>query len=227
MSNKFARISDFGYQLPSKYSCENTEMKNMNLLFDDGPDDGAMESVEKVYEKIESHCSECEMKSKEIVLLKNDLEQLQNTNVCLYQEMEDYKETKSKKEGWMDRYIDKITRLNEENLKKLDDNEKEIKALKITNEKLIQENNKNSEHLLKQTIEVHKALKSKTEKIAEILDIDNAFKCSICMERNINCVLVPCGHQCCDECRKMLQRSKKPCHICRNEIKKTIKTFIS
>eukprot|EP01118_Nematostelium_gracile_P018424 TRINITY_DN8179_c0_g2_i1.p1 TRINITY_DN8179_c0_g2~~TRINITY_DN8179_c0_g2_i1.p1 ORF type:complete len:129 (+),score=28.04 TRINITY_DN8179_c0_g2_i1:59-388(+) len=46
-----------------------------------------------------------------------------------------------------------------------------------------------------------------------------AKECSICMDGEINCVTVPCGHKImCLECCESLVENKKPCPICRTPI---------
>lgn len=48
--------------------------------------------------------------------------------------------------------------------------------------------------------------------------------CSICWEREKNCVILECGHMCsCVECTKPL----KECPICRQNITRAVRVFIS
>ncbi|CAM9538208.1 unnamed protein product [Ectocarpus sp. 12 AP-2014] len=48
-------------------------------------------------------------------------------------------------------------------------------------------------------------------------------KCVVCLERPINCTLVPCGHLCCcfDLCAAVVEQ----CPICRADIQQRIKTY--
>jgi len=53
-------------------------------------------------------------------------------------------------------------------------------------------------------------------------DMDISDECSICMERQIDCVLVPCGHMCaCFTCAGPMEE----CPICRTSVDKAVKTF--
>eukprot|EP00981_Chlorochromonas_danica_P007846 scaffold1884_cov343-Ochromonas_danica.AAC.63 len=50
------------------------------------------------------------------------------------------------------------------------------------------------------------------------------FLCSICLEKNIQRALVPCGHSFCDDCCAQLPRNR--CPICRNNIQAKLKLFV-
>lgn len=53
-------------------------------------------------------------------------------------------------------------------------------------------------------------------------DIDEKFACKICMEREINCVLLECGHMLtCIPCGRKLAE----CPICRQNITRCVRTF--
>ncbi|WAR09157.1 BIRC2-like protein, partial [Mya arenaria] len=48
--------------------------------------------------------------------------------------------------------------------------------------------------------------------------------CKICMERQVNTTLLPCGHLVsCDRCASRLAK----CPICRTKIKGSVKTFMT
>lgn len=53
--------------------------------------------------------------------------------------------------------------------------------------------------------------------------------CSVCLDRQINCVLLECGHlTTCFECASRIYKSNKPeCPICREKISRVIKTFVA
>jgi hypothetical protein len=53
----------------------------------------------------------------------------------------------------------------------------------------------------------------------------SAYKCQICLTDDITHVLVPCGHTFCGTCVNQLQRNK--CAMCRANIDKKIKFFVS
>jgi hypothetical protein len=45
--------------------------------------------------------------------------------------------------------------------------------------------------------------------------------CVICMEKDINSVLIPCGHaMCCEECTKGIHNT---CPVCRRSVNKVVK----
>jgi len=55
-------------------------------------------------------------------------------------------------------------------------------------------------------------------------DLEN--ECTICFEKEINSVLVPCGHCCtCEACGKVLKDNGKDCPVCRAKIDQVVKTF--
>jgi len=52
-------------------------------------------------------------------------------------------------------------------------------------------------------------------------------ECKICFDKQINTVLVPCGHMCvCEGCSKLLAKNNK-CPICKGAIQKIVKTFLA
>lgn len=55
---------------------------------------------------------------------------------------------------------------------------------------------------------------------------DNPNECQICFEREVNCVLIACGHQrTCFECAQALVQSRGQCPFCRQHIERVIKVF--
>ncbi len=48
-------------------------------------------------------------------------------------------------------------------------------------------------------------------------DMDNKFLCSICLQRTVRCIFIPCKHMCtCSECaQEIRQRLNSVCPICR------------
>jgi hypothetical protein len=55
-------------------------------------------------------------------------------------------------------------------------------------------------------------------------------KCRICLERDINCCMVPCGHlSVCTECANTVvaKQPNKPCPICRVTVTSFLKVFKS
>lgn len=50
--------------------------------------------------------------------------------------------------------------------------------------------------------------------------------CSICLDKNVNSLLLPCRHYTlCKVCVKEMLMSRSKCPICRNEIKKIIRIY--
>ena len=58
---------------------------------------------------------------------------------------------------------------------------------------------------------------------------DNASnECSVCLEKDVDCVLYSCGHMCmCYECAMDVKSSQALCPICRQQIKDVIKIYRS
>lgn len=55
-------------------------------------------------------------------------------------------------------------------------------------------------------------------------DIDESQACKICMEREINCVLLECGHMLtCVECGSKIKQ--KECPVCRQFVSRCVRTF--
>jgi hypothetical protein len=50
--------------------------------------------------------------------------------------------------------------------------------------------------------------------------------CSICMERHIDRLLIPCRHVFCHVCVDALRAHKKPCPICRSPIADSVPFYI-
>ena len=51
-----------------------------------------------------------------------------------------------------------------------------------------------------------------------------SFKCTICINNNVDHVLVPCGHTFCEDYCNQLQHNK--CHYCRTVERQKVKLFI-
>ena len=52
--------------------------------------------------------------------------------------------------------------------------------------------------------------------------------CSICVNKPINTVFLPCGHQAvCFECYEMNAVNFKRCSICRRRVNETVQTFMN
>ena len=80
-------------------------------------------------------------------------------------------------------------------------------------------------------------LMKKYEKLKiEKQDLEEARLCKICMEAEICCVFIPCGHQVtCEDCAKNLSvrtfkhavsGEMKKCPVCREKISQYIKTYL-
>ena len=80
-------------------------------------------------------------------------------------------------------------------------------------------------------------LMKKYEKLkVEKQDLEEARLCKICMEAEICCVFIPCGHQItCEGCaktlsirtfRNALNGELKKCPVCREQISQHIKTYL-
>jgi hypothetical protein len=62
----------------------------------------------------------------------------------------------------------------------------------------------------------------------ELVDKDTANNkkmCAICFDREVDIVMVPCGHTCCSGCSNYNQANK--CMTCRSVIQKRVKMFFS
>lgn len=70
-------------------------------------------------------------------------------------------------------------------------------------------------------------IQSATENISleeENRQLREARQCKICMDNEVGAVLLPCGHLvACVDCAPSL----KDCPVCRQQIKATIRTFLS
>uniref|UniRef100_A0A8W8JLT5 RING-type domain-containing protein n=1 Tax=Magallana gigas TaxID=29159 RepID=A0A8W8JLT5_MAGGI len=58
----------------------------------------------------------------------------------------------------------------------------------------------------------------------EISDLRQRIKCKFCQESDLEVVLEPCGHLCC--CQTCASRCDR-CPICRAEISRRARTFLS
>ena len=64
-----------------------------------------------------------------------------------------------------------------------------------------------------------------TNKEEKSLSTDNeSNECKICMEKQKNVVLVPCGHTMCDGCAQKFQKGQ--CPTCRTRVSSTQKFFL-
>lgn len=63
----------------------------------------------------------------------------------------------------------------------------------------------------------------KQEDITEMRE--SSEKCSVCLDTNSNCMIIPCAHKCiCSECSiKLKKTSNDSCPICRERIKQIVK----
>jgi E3 ubiquitin-protein ligase XIAP/baculoviral IAP repeat-containing protein 2/3 len=59
-------------------------------------------------------------------------------------------------------------------------------------------------------------------------DIDNKFLCSICLERTVRCIFIPCKHMCtCSQCaHEIRQRLNSVCPICRQIFREIWDVFL-
>jgi hypothetical protein len=59
-------------------------------------------------------------------------------------------------------------------------------------------------------------------------DMDNKFLCSICLERTVRCIFIPCKHMCtCSECaQEIRQRLNSACPICRQIFREIWDVFL-
>eukprot|EP00736_Rhodelphis_marinus_P006485 Rmarinus@m.28251 len=74
---------------------------------------------------------------------------------------------------------------------------------------------------LRREVKAHKSeaksFKARAEKAeSAVEDLESASKCSICLTRTADTVIIPCGHLLCGECFHSLQRQK--CPYCRQDI---------
>lgn len=80
-------------------------------------------------------------------------------------------------------------------------------------------------HKTKQMRKLQKDMKrvsKEAEKLKEDLNEVGLSSCSVCLDAQINCTFLPCGHLCaCLECAKKVN----DCPICRRHIHKRVKTF--
>jgi len=52
--------------------------------------------------------------------------------------------------------------------------------------------------------------------------------CSICMENQINCAFIQCGHACCcNECGAIILKRRQRCPICRADVEGILKIYVS
>ena len=87
-----------------------------------------------------------------------------------------------------------------------------LSRLEIVESKLRKQN--------KQLKDQKEKLEEQTEKLEEQRE---SALCRICLDRERNTVILPCGHAtCCKECAKPLQN----CPICRKEIDKVLEIFL-
>ena len=63
------------------------------------------------------------------------------------------------------------------------------------------------------------------EAAAKLQEEDERRQCTICTERDVDTVLVPCGHTMCGTCVAQL-REPKTCPFCRNRCPSSIKFFL-
>lgn len=62
----------------------------------------------------------------------------------------------------------------------------------------------------------------------EEVDLPDVDKCTVCMTKQIDVVLIPCGHMCvCKDCSLLICKNDDRCPICRRTIVQVIKTFRS
>ncbi|CAH1246358.1 BIRC2 [Branchiostoma lanceolatum] len=62
----------------------------------------------------------------------------------------------------------------------------------------------------------------------KLRELEEERLCKICLYRNSNVVLIPCGHFCCCvECANAMCRRKQSCPICRKRVQKIQKTFLA
>ena len=130
-------------------------------------------------------------------------------------------------------YLENVEKENQNHKERLKSLEKPLSYV----EKLMDEYDKlkaESEKLKAENLKVMKELeKLKIEK----QNLEEARLCKICMEVEISCVFIPCGHQVtCEDCAKTLSTRTfknavsgelKTCPVCREQISKHIKTFLS
>lgn len=49
--------------------------------------------------------------------------------------------------------------------------------------------------------------------------------CVVCLDREVNMVVIPCGHMGCTVCLEAIKNANKPCPVCRGPINATVKIF--
>jgi len=96
-------------------------------------------------------------------------------------------------------------------------------SYKIVSGELIPENNKELERLedtLKLTL---KKVEEKKQELKVKQIYDDQKSCNLCMDKQKNIALMPCGHVCvCNECSESLIK----CPVCRSTIHQKVKVFI-
>lgn len=71
--------------------------------------------------------------------------------------------------------------------------------------------------ILNEDIDITIKQPAKTLKVYEDVSVED---CVICFDKKKSIVFSPCGHYCtCDECAKIIMRSKNKCPICRAVVK--------
>ncbi|CAN8075204.1 unnamed protein product [Agarophyton chilense] len=65
------------------------------------------------------------------------------------------------------------------------------------------------------------AVQARTERVAK------AGACTVCLEKNVDCVLYACGHMCtCSLCARQLLSSGQKCPICRAPVRDVVRAFV-
>ncbi|KAI0562498.1 hypothetical protein FGB62_59g16 [Gracilaria domingensis] len=65
------------------------------------------------------------------------------------------------------------------------------------------------------------AVQARTERVAK------AGVCTVCLEKNVDCVLYACGHMCtCSLCARQLLSAGQKCPICRAPVRDVVRAFI-
>lgn len=76
---------------------------------------------------------------------------------------------------------------------------------------------------------IHKRNKTQTATSnTSPVDTNNNFQCSICLERTIRCIFIPCKHMCtCNQCAEEIrQRNNSVCPICRQIFREVWDVFL-
>jgi hypothetical protein len=68
----------------------------------------------------------------------------------------------------------------------------------------------------------------KTASNTSTADTNNKFLCSICLDRTIQCILIPCKHMCtCNKCaEKIRKKNNSRCPICRQNFHQIWDVFL-